>query len=129
MSTQHLQTSLTPDNVKVSKKNRKSKPHRTNQNSIDSYRELKKTGQIELEADKIIKLIAQHQPITIRQLSITSGIEKTNICRCIFDLKELNKVKVVYNAKCPITKVTVGWHSLPDFEVMTNEETEGNNGN
>lgn len=130
MSTQHLRTSLTPDNVKVSKKNRKSKPHRTNQNSIDSYKELKKTGKIESEAEKVIRLVSELQPITNRQLTRVSGIERASVCRSLYDLVGCGKVKVAYNDKCPITNKTVGWYSLPEYEVVTDlNGTEGLNGN
>lgn len=122
MSLEHPQNSLSPDSLKVSNKKRKKKPHQTNQNSIDSYRELKKTGKIEREAEKVTRLVSELQPITNRRLTIVSGLERASVCRSLYDLVGCGKVKVAFNDKCPITNKTVGWYALPEYEVETDRQ-------
>ncbi len=112
--------SLTPGKDK-DKKKRKKKPHQTSENSIKAYREIRKEGLIDRQADRAIKLLAIHQPITTRRLSQISGIEKTAMCRVLFNAVKAGTVKIAFSDLCETTKKTVGYYSLSSYKIEKSE--------
>lgn len=107
--------SLIPGRTK-DKKKRKKKPHQTSENSIKAYREIRKEGLIDRQADRALKILAIYQPITTRRLSQISGIEKTALCRVLFNAVKAGTVKIAYSDLCETTRRTVGYYTLSTYE-------------
>ena len=88
------------------------KKHNTSINSTKCYNEISKEGLIEKESEVVLKIIASGPPITNRQVSNQSGIERGNICRVLFNLVRKGLIEIVYSAKCNTSNRTVGYYAL-----------------
>jgi hypothetical protein len=83
--------------------------------SILSYRQLIISGLDVKESEIVFNLLkVSNRPLTSREISMKTGIERTNITRTLFDLVEDQKVKVSKLDKCPITKKLVKYYTLND---------------
>lgn len=92
--------------------------HNAASTSIESYAVVNATGQRLREKEIVLNAIAKHQPITSRALSQITQIERSNICRSIFDLVHDSQpqVKEWQTAKCPITGRRVKTYVLISYQ-------------
>jgi predicted transcriptional regulator len=80
-----------------------------------SYRELIQSGQKTNETDYIYSLLKElNRPLNSREISLRSGIERTNITRVLYDLIDSNLIKVCHIGKCHITNRTVNFYLCND---------------
>jgi DNA-binding transcriptional regulator GbsR (MarR family) len=80
-----------------------------------SYREAKESGQIARETDYVYSLLKEiARPMNSREIAERSGIERTNITRVLYDLIEINLVKVSHTGKCHYSKRTVNFYVCND---------------
>jgi predicted transcriptional regulator len=80
-----------------------------------SYRDLLPSGLQIYEAEFVYSFLKQEaKPMTSREISMQSGIERTNITRTLYDLIEANLIKVDSLKKCPITHKTVKYYICND---------------
>jgi hypothetical protein len=92
------------------------KQRRVTETSIMSHRQLVNSGQKKKQADIILYIIKQHQPITARMAWNKSNMEQSSVKRCFTDLRDLGLIKVVYNEKCKETGIAVGYYALIEWE-------------
>ena len=83
--------------------------------SIECFHQITREGQIQREAELVIQIISENQPITSRTLSFLSKKERGNITRSLFDLTEKELIKTPYTAKCPITNKRVRYYALMNW--------------
>jgi hypothetical protein len=102
----------------------KEKIHNISLTSIESFVQLNKTNQRILEKTKVYEAIKSNGPVTSRKLSYLTGIERTNVCRSLYDmLREIQPaIKEAFTAKCETTGRKVKYYSVVDFQ------KNGNNG-
>jgi len=81
-------------------------------NSIIAYNQFKAENKDIKEAEYILSILPEIQPITSRELSNITGIERTNITRVLYDLKNANIIKEAFSAKCGKTNRTVSFYCL-----------------
>jgi hypothetical protein len=78
-----------------------------------SYRELIESGQKVRETDYVYSLLKEvDEPITSREISRLSEIERTSITRIFHDLIEDKLIKISKCDKCPITNRTVHFYTV-----------------
>ena len=83
--------------------------------SIESFKQLLASGQNIREMDIVYSLLKETgQPMNSREISIKTGIERTNITRTLYDLEDSNFVKVAKIDKCPITNRLVNFYTYND---------------
>ena len=96
------------------------KKHQAAATSIEAFKAVTRSGQRMREKSKVLEAVSLHQPVTSRMISSITGIERSSICRSLYDLIHDSKpqVKEAYTAKCPITNKRVNWYSLVDYPQM-----------
>jgi predicted HTH transcriptional regulator len=93
------------------------KKHNTAVTSRAAYQAINESGQRSREKNVVLDCIGKNQPVTSRMISRITGIERTNICRSLFDLihDSPQEVKEAFIKPCPETSRRVKWYSLPDW--------------
>jgi hypothetical protein len=67
----------------------------------------------ENEYRRVKQELATHKPLSRRDLSIITGIEIGNLCRCLFELvNDYKSVKIAFTAKCQYTGKRVYHYTL-----------------
>jgi predicted transcriptional regulator len=89
--------------------------------SRECFNQIKKEGQLKKEAEIVLQLISDHQPITSRRISYLTKIERTNITRSLYDLEAIGRIKHPVTDKCPVTNKRVRFYTLIDWEAKTND--------
>lgn len=89
--------------------------------SIECYRQIRKEGQLKKEAEIVLQLITDQQPITSRKLMYLTRKERGNITRTLKDLENAGKIKYPFTEKCPVTNKRVRFYTLIDWEAKTND--------
>lgn len=106
-----------PSNNYVSKsQDEGSKKHNTASTSRAAFSAINASGQRQREKNIVLEAIKLHQPVTSRKLSKITGIERTNICRSLFDLVHDTPAKVqeFHIAKCEFTGKNVKHYTLAE---------------
>lgn len=81
--------------------------------SVMAWREINKTGQVRREKDLALALfIKLNSPLTSRNLSNITNIERSSCCRIINELVKESKLEISHRAKCGITKKEVHYYKL-----------------
>jgi hypothetical protein len=67
----------------------------------------------------VIYNVFMTEPMTMKQASIVTGIDRANICRYCKNFREQNKVCYLKKVRCPITKhyaflITTDWSLFVD---------------
>ena len=95
----------------------KEKEHNTASTSIESFKHLNKTNQRLREKGRVYEAIKLHGPTTSRKLAYITGIERSSVCRALFDkLREITPaIKESHIAKCETTGIKVKHYSVIDF--------------
>ena len=93
------------------------KKYGTAATSRESFTAIYNSGQRQREKGKVLKAIAEHQPVTSRMLSMIIGIERTNITRSLYDLVHDSpaKIKEAFTDKCSHTRRRVNHYTLADW--------------
>lgn len=82
----------------------------TNSNSIISYHEL---GDRELsQLERIFQFIKKFQPVNSRQISLTTGIERSAVVARINKLKEQERIEVAFTERCKITNKMTDFYQV-----------------
>lgn len=83
--------------------------------SLLSYRQLKLSGLDIKETIYVLNFLRREKtPQNSREISIKTGIERTNVTRTLFNLVESNKIKVAKFDKCRMTGKTVKYYVAND---------------
>ena len=84
---------------------------------IALFKHLNKTNQRLREKGKVYEAIKLHGPTTSRKLAYITGIERSSVCRALFDkLREITPaIKESHIAKCETTGIKVKHYSVIDF--------------
>lgn len=84
--------------------------------SIWSYIELMQTGQPLAERKKVMATLYNRPPLSSRELSSLTGIERTNITRVLSELVNSGIAEVANMNRCKVTGLKVKHYTLrPDL--------------
>lgn len=110
-----MQSTLFSENLPPKKRN-------IAETSRKSFRSYNSSGNRAKEQLLVIAILGKHQPITSRQLSTLTKLERTNITRILFDLTNAPTpvAKIAFEKKCPVTHRLVNWYCLFDFKTNSN---------
>ena len=62
------------------------------------------------------------KPSTMLMVSIETGILRANICRYVAELKKRNRIKIVKQDVCPISKHRAGYYKTSMVELFNNKK-------
>ncbi len=86
----------------MTKINRRRRPHNTPDTQRESWKQIKDSIKRLTQADQVFEYLRNHKGNS-RQLANALNIERNAMTRTLTDLKDSGRIRVVYEAPCPIT--------------------------
>ena len=81
--------------------------------SIECFRQITREGLIRREKVLVLELMKRlNKPVTSRELTTITNIERTSIIRTIYNLCNENKIMISHKDHCPVTLRTVSFYKV-----------------
>jgi predicted ArsR family transcriptional regulator len=105
----------------MAKINKRQRPHNAPDTQRESWKQIKDSIKRYTQADRVFEYLKNHKGNS-RQLATSLNIERNAMTRTLADLKDDGRIRIAYEAQCPIT------HRLTQFYEAIDPETESRRG-